>query len=91
MLSGGRTLLVQPGRQMVWSMVAWVTVGLSAPGVHRGSGRESGPDTSAWHDPGGGWAWTTWADAVEYVRPLGTRAERGPREAVDVCDCEAVV
>ena len=39
-LSGGRTVDVQPSTQIVRSIVAWVTAGLSAPGVQVGSGRE---------------------------------------------------
>jgi hypothetical protein len=42
-LSGGRTVDVQPDVQMVRPIVAWVTAGLSAPGVQRGSGRERPP------------------------------------------------
>jgi hypothetical protein len=38
--SGGRTVDVQPARQIVASIVARVTAGLSAPGVHRPSGLE---------------------------------------------------
>jgi len=40
MLSGGRTVAVQPSTQIVRSIVAWVTAGLSAPGVQLGFGRE---------------------------------------------------
>ena len=40
MLSGGRTVAVQPSTQIVRSIVAWVTAGLRAPGVQVGSGRE---------------------------------------------------
>ena len=36
-LSGGRTVLVQPDTQIVLPIVACVTAGLSAPGVHVGS------------------------------------------------------
>jgi hypothetical protein len=36
-LVDGRTLSEYPERQMVAPMVAWVTAGFSAPGVHRGS------------------------------------------------------
>jgi hypothetical protein len=53
--SGGRTVDVQPGTQIVRSIVACVTLGLSAPGVQRGSGREYSPDPMAWHVPGAGW------------------------------------
>jgi hypothetical protein len=40
MLSGGRTVPVQPSTQIVRSIVACVTTGLRTPGVHAGSGRE---------------------------------------------------
>ena len=40
MLSGGRTVAVQPSAQIVRSIVACLTAGLSAPGVQAGSGRE---------------------------------------------------
>jgi hypothetical protein len=40
MLSDGRTVAVHPLTQIVWPMVACETAGLSAPGVHDGSGRE---------------------------------------------------
>lgn len=40
-------------------MFAWVTAGLTAPGVHCGSGSEKRPDPRAWQEPGGGWGWTT--------------------------------
>jgi hypothetical protein len=36
----GRTDALYPLTQIVRPMVAWVTAGLSAPGVHRGSGSE---------------------------------------------------
>src|ERR1700686_4754354 len=36
--SGGRTVVVYPDTQMVWSMLAWVTRGSIAPGVSDGSG-----------------------------------------------------
>jgi hypothetical protein len=36
----GRTVDVQPARQMVEAIGAGVTAGLSAPGVQRPSGRE---------------------------------------------------
>ncbi|MGH2909249.1 MAG: hypothetical protein ACRDK8_08140 [Solirubrobacteraceae bacterium] len=38
--SGGRTLSDHPDRQIVRRIVDWVTAGLSAPGVQRGSGAE---------------------------------------------------
>jgi len=44
MLSGGRMLVVYPGEQIVDEMLAWVTCGLIAPGVQRGSGSGSGPE-----------------------------------------------
>ena len=40
MPTGGRTVEVQPERQIVRPIVAWVTCGFSEPGVQRGSGRE---------------------------------------------------
>jgi hypothetical protein len=39
-VSDGRTVSVQPSTQIVRPIVAWVTAGLSAPGVQAGSGRE---------------------------------------------------
>jgi hypothetical protein len=36
--AGGRTLAVHPRTQIVRSIVACVTAGFSAPGVHAGSG-----------------------------------------------------
>ena len=39
MRSGGRTVEVQPERQIVEPMLACVTAGFRAPGVQRGSGR----------------------------------------------------
>jgi hypothetical protein len=47
MLSDGRTVVVQPLRQIVWSSVRAVTSGFSAPGVHRGSGSEYSPEPIA--------------------------------------------
>jgi len=41
--SEGLTLPVHPDRQIVRPIVAWVTAGLSAPGVQRGSGSENTP------------------------------------------------
>lgn len=38
--SAGRIVLVYPDTQIVWPMVVWVTAGLNAPGVQRGSGSE---------------------------------------------------
>ena len=37
--SGGRTVEVQPERQIVELIVDWVTAGFTAPGVQCGSGR----------------------------------------------------
>jgi len=37
--TGGRTVEVQPGLQIVEPMLAWVTAGFNAPGVQRESGR----------------------------------------------------
>ena len=56
--SEGRTPRVYPERQMVESMFAWVTAGLIAPGVQRGSGSEYGPPPRAWQEPGAGCGWT---------------------------------
>jgi hypothetical protein len=58
-LSGGRTVSVQPLTQIVLSIVAWVTAGFSAPGVHEGSGLEYKPDPIARQLPGRGWGATT--------------------------------
>jgi hypothetical protein len=58
----GRTVAVQPPRQMVERMVRCVTEGLTAPGVHRESGSAYSPDPVAWQDPDDGWRWT--------IRPL---------------------
>jgi hypothetical protein len=72
MLSGGRTPAVQPARQIVLPIVAWVTAGLAAPGVHLGSGREYAPVPIVWQEPGLGWRWTMSLLAVEYAsEPLG--------------------
>lgn len=40
-------------------MLAWVTAGLIAPGVQRGSGNENSPEPRAWHEPAGGCRCTT--------------------------------
>ena len=82
--SGGRTVAVQPLRQMVEPIRACVTAGLSAPGVQRGSGREYRPEPTARQLSAGGWRWMTLAEAVEKgraARPLSAaaRAARGPR------------
>src|SRR5690349_16084226 len=73
MLSGGRTVFVQPGTQIVRPIVACVTLGLTAPGVQCGSGSEYRPWPRAWHDPGRGWRWTTCALARDTGRPDGER------------------
>ena len=52
--SGGRTRFVQPLTQIVRPIVAWVTAGLSAPGVQRGSGDEYLPCPRARQESGGG-------------------------------------
>jgi hypothetical protein len=65
MLSGGRTVAVQPETQIVLSMVACVTAGLSAPGVQAGSGRARAPDPISWQEPAAGWRWTVSFAAVE--------------------------
>jgi hypothetical protein len=59
MLSGGRTMSVQPVTQIVLSIVAWVTAGFSAPGVQEGSGLEYNPDPIAWQLPARGCGATT--------------------------------
>jgi hypothetical protein len=51
-LVGGRTVDVHPLLQIVCEIVLCVTAGFSAPGVHRGSGSEYGPDPFAWQEPG---------------------------------------
>src|SRR5450755_1246501 len=65
MLSSGRTVCVQPLRQIVWSIVCAVTSGFSDPGVHRGSGSEYSPEPVAWQESGAGWGCTTLALALE--------------------------
>lgn len=40
-------------------MFDWVTPGLTAPGVQRGSGSENSPEPRAWQEPEGGWDCTT--------------------------------
>ena len=64
--SDGRTIDVQPRRQIVAPIVVWVTAGLSAPGVQWASGIAYSPEPTAWHVPGGGWRCTVCALAVEY-------------------------
>ena len=73
MLSGGRTVDVQPRTQIVRSIVVWVTAGLSAPGVQAGSGREDRPLPIAWQEAGAGWDCTMSLLAVEYA----SEPERG--------------
>jgi hypothetical protein len=65
MLSRGRTVDVHPLRQIVRPIVACVTCGFSAPGVHRGSGLEYSPEPSARQDLGCGCGCTTLLPAVE--------------------------
>lgn len=73
-LSGGRTVAVQPLTQIVWSIVACVTAGLIAPGVHEGSGCEKTPEPLAWQEPGAGWGCTTLPLAVDGTRATPRRA-----------------
>ena len=54
-------------------MVAWVTAGFRAPGLHDGSGCENLPEPVAWQEPASGWGWTT----VELACETGRSAERG--------------
>ena len=68
MLSGGRTVAVQPSTQIVRSIVAWVTAGLRAPGVQVGSGRDWRPVPTRVAGPRVGCGWTTPLLAVEYTR-----------------------
>jgi hypothetical protein len=44
-------------------MVDWRTAGSMAPGVQRGSALENSPEPRARQEPGGGWGWTTCAEA----------------------------
>src|SRR5579875_123703 len=97
MLSGGRTLAVHPARQIVLSIVAWVTAGFNAPGVQAGSGRSYRPEPSAWQLAGGGCGCTSSLLAVEYASernawrvPLrrSWRARWSARSDADGC-CEA--
>jgi hypothetical protein len=46
-LDDGRMLVVYPETQIVWPMVACVTAGFNAPGVHAASGSEYSPDPVA--------------------------------------------
>ena len=62
--SGGRTVAVQPARQIVCAIVPCVTAGLSAPGVQRGSGSALNPEPRAWQAPGAGWGCGTSAAAL---------------------------
>ena len=65
MLSGGRTVSVQPATQIVLEIVAWVTAEFNAPGVQEGSGRSYSPEPMAWQLEGAGWDCTTLLLAVE--------------------------
>ena len=49
--AGGRTVRVQPLTQIVEPIVAWVTSGLSTPGVRTGSEHGAGGRPSAMLDP----------------------------------------
>jgi hypothetical protein len=42
--SGGRTVAVHPPAQIVRPIVAGVTAGFTAPGVHAGAGRAYSPE-----------------------------------------------
>jgi hypothetical protein len=86
--SGGRTVAVQPERQIVEPIVAWVTAGLTAPGVHRGSGRPDSPLPTIRHEPRRGWAWTSWPLALEYARPEGATR---PASAVGTAGAEVAI
>src|SRR6516225_879962 len=83
MLSAGRTVSVQPSTQIVLSIVACVTAGLSAPGVQARSGRESRPVPIAWQEPGAGCGCTTALLAVEYASDPGCLF--GGRDGRDRC------
>ena len=89
MLSGGRTVFVHPGTQIVRPIVACVTLGFTAPGVQCGSGSAYSPWPRAWHDPGGGCRWTTWALARDTGRPEAER-RGGERRVVRRRDTAAV-
>src|SRR5437763_10511621 len=61
--SGGRTVRVEPLRQIVERMGGWCTAGSIAPGVQRGSGLQNSPEPRARQEPGVGWRWTICAEA----------------------------
>jgi hypothetical protein len=52
--SGGRTRDVHPDLQIVRRILACLTFGFNAPGVHAGSGREYRPHPIARHEFGAG-------------------------------------
>jgi hypothetical protein len=66
----GRTVAVQPERQIVEPRVAGLTAGLIAPGVQRASGSAVRPDPRARQLAGAGWRCTTAPLAVLVARPL---------------------
>jgi hypothetical protein len=51
---GGRTVAVQPDRQIVSWILAWVTPALIAPGVQPGSGNDCAASARRWQVPGAG-------------------------------------
>jgi hypothetical protein len=56
--AGGRTVEVYPpGRQIVAPIMAWMTCGSTAPGVHAGSGRDPFGTVCSWQVPGAGNDW----------------------------------
>lgn len=61
----GRTVEVQPLEQIVELIVAGLTAGFSAPGVHLRSGSLYRPEPRWWQLPAAGWDWKLWALAVE--------------------------
>src|ERR1700761_5053037 len=81
MSSAGRTVAVQPLMQMVRWIVAWVTCGFSAPGVHAGSGREYKPEPIWWQEPGAGWGCTTSFATAETRRTTEPPGDRPCRDA----------
>src|ERR1700716_2302368 len=78
-LSGGRTVEVQPRLHVVRSIVACVTCGFNAPGVQRGSWRESSPDPIAWHEPGARCGCAMSLLTVEYTTETEWQLEGGGR------------
>jgi hypothetical protein len=72
MLAGGRTVAVQPDRQIVVRIVAWLTDGLRRPGVQWPSGSANSPDPRWWHVPGAGCRWTVWA--LARLAPIAPKA-----------------